>query len=78
MMELPRTPNTNYSDLNSTLTGVGALATPTRTNSSKQSEPNSSMVPAEKMVETQDSRILLVAAPKSLESIFCQPKSSQK
>ena len=73
----PRTPNTNYSDLNSTLR-VGTLVTPTRINLSRQLEPNGSMVPAEKMVETQDGRILLIAAPKSPESIFCQPIFSQK
>ena len=45
--------DTNYSDLDSTFAGVGAFATATRTNSSRQSEPNNLMIPAEKMVETQ-------------------------
>ena len=71
---LPKNPNSNYSDANFSLTGVSELpiitteSIPTNTNEWRTSK---SIVPAEKMVETEDGRIFLVAAPQQAEFLFC-------
>ena len=75
--EFPKNPHSNYSDSNFSLTGVGSLPTTIKQPSSTQASNSSnkqSMIPAEKMVETEDGRILLVAAPQTAESIYCQRK----
>ncbi|WP_019505905.1 filamentous hemagglutinin N-terminal domain-containing protein [Pleurocapsa sp. PCC 7319] len=72
--EFPKNPNSNYSDANFSLTGVGSLPTTDKQSPSTQadnSQYNQSTIPAEKMVETGDGRILLVAAPQKAESIYC-------
>jgi large exoprotein involved in heme utilization and adhesion len=62
----PKSPDSNYSDLDSTLTGMRDLPTtvkqPEAIDSNNQ-QPKPSMLPASKMVETPDGRIFLVAAP---------------
>ncbi|MEY2832308.1 MAG: hypothetical protein RLZZ574_1566 [Cyanobacteriota bacterium] len=71
---LPKSPDSNYSDLNSTLTGMSSLPTtvkqPEAIDSNNQ-QPNTSMLPAQRMVETPDGRIFLVAAPQEPESLVC-------
>jgi filamentous hemagglutinin family protein len=74
---LPKSPNSNYSDLDSTLTGISSLPQTTKQpevieKSDQQS--NTSMLRAERMVETEDGRVFLVAAPQEPESLFC-PKN---
>jgi filamentous hemagglutinin family protein len=74
---LPKSPDSNYSDLDSTLTGISSLPTNAKQPlevSENNRKPNTSMLPAEKMVKTQDGRIFLVAAPQKPESLFC-PKN---
>jgi filamentous hemagglutinin family protein len=83
---LPKSPDSNYSDIDSTLTGISSLPTtakqPEATESShangKRSEAvrqsNTSMLPAERMVKTENGRVFLVAAPQKPESLFC-PKN---
>jgi filamentous hemagglutinin family protein len=70
----PKSPDSNYSDTNFTLTGMSSLPTtakqPEAIESNNQSS-NTSMLPAEKMVETKNGRIFLVAASQEPESIFC-------
>ena len=71
---LPQNPNTNYSDTNFSLTGMSSLPTlkqPWKTQASYQ-PPNNSLIPAEKMIETADGRIFLVAAPQQVKSLVCQ------
>ena len=73
---VPKNPSSNYSDTNFSLTGVASLPTAIEQSSSIQTnikQDNQSMIPAEKMVETEDGRILLVAASQKVESFFCQP-----
>ena len=72
--ELTKNPNSNYSDANFSLTGIGSLSNTVKQPSSTQvnnSQRNQSTIPAEKMVKTEDDRILLVAAPQKAESIYC-------
>jgi filamentous hemagglutinin family protein len=62
----PKSPDSNYSDTDFTLTGMSSL--PTTAKQPEAIEPNNqpsntSMLPAEKMVETKNGRIFLVAAP---------------
>ncbi|MGL4882190.1 MAG: hypothetical protein ACRC8K_14160, partial [Waterburya sp.] len=89
---LPKSPDSNYSDIDSTLTGISSLPTtakqPEATESShaygKRSDAlragyanrqqNTSMLPAERMVKTENGRVFLVAAPQEPESLFC-PKN---
>jgi filamentous hemagglutinin family protein len=74
---LPKSPNSNYSDLDSTLTGISSLP-----QTAKQPEVieksnrqlNTLMLPAERMVKTENGRVFLVAAPALPESLFC-PKN---
>jgi len=65
--KLPNNPNSNYSDANFSLTGVSSLPTNYKQPSSAQVDNSQhkqfSVNPAEKLVETEDGRILLVAAP---------------
>ena len=70
---LPKSPDSNYSDVNFSLTGIGSLPpvvkpVPTQSNYWQHSTP----IPAAKMVTTEDGRIFLVAAPEKAESLFCQ------
>ena len=68
----------NYSDLNSTLTGITVPAN-TRVGLSSKPESSPSPVPAQKMIQTSDGRIWLVAAPKpAAESLICSPDSASK
>ncbi|MGL6338259.1 MAG: filamentous hemagglutinin N-terminal domain-containing protein [Waterburya sp.] len=81
---LPKSPNSNYSDIDSTLTGISSL--PTTAKQPKVTEEgdaygkrsyrqqNTSMLPAERMVKTENGRVFLVAAPQEPESLFC-PKN---
>jgi filamentous hemagglutinin family protein len=79
---LPKSPDSNYSDTDFTLTGMSSL--PTTAKQPETIEPNNqpsntSILPAEKMVETKNGRIFLVAAPyrplgQDPESLFC-PKN---
>jgi large exoprotein involved in heme utilization and adhesion len=71
---LPKSPDSNYSDLDTTLTGIRSLPATVKqpeTIDLNNQPSNSSMLPAEQMVETPDGRIFLVAAPQSAESLFC-------
>jgi filamentous hemagglutinin family protein len=71
---MPKSPNSNYSDTDLTLTGMSSLPTTARqleVIESNNQQPRLSMLPAEKMVETSDGRIFLVAAPPKPESLFC-------
>ena len=71
---LPKNPDSNYSDTNFSLTGVGSLPSTIKQPSLTQannSQYNQSMIPAEKMLGTEDGRIFLVAAPQKAESFFC-------
>lgn len=66
---LPKSPDSDYSDLDFSLTGVGSLPL-------EQSEPPQSIswqqmaIPAAKMVTTEDGRVFLVAAPQNAASLF--------
>jgi filamentous hemagglutinin family protein len=74
---MPRNPNSNYSDTDLTLTGMSSLPTTANQpseNSENQQQLNSSMLPAERMVKTENGRVFLVAAPQEPESLFC-PKN---
>ncbi len=71
---LPKNPDSNYSDLDFSLTGVGSLPVITEKfapNQGNNWQQHSVMIPAEKMVTTEDGRIFLVAAPQKTESLFC-------
>ncbi len=71
----PRNPNSSYSDTSYSLTGIDSLTTTTKQPTQiqlKNSPSHQSIVPAEKMVETEDGRIFLVASPRKAESFFCQ------
>ncbi|MEN9521376.1 MAG: hypothetical protein RLZZ381_3964, partial [Cyanobacteriota bacterium] len=62
----PKSPDSNYSDLDTTLTGIRSL--PTIVKQPEAIEPNNqpsntSMFPASKMVKTPDGRVFLVGAP---------------
>jgi filamentous hemagglutinin family protein len=80
--ELPKNPNSNYSDANFSLTGVGSLPSMPKKSSPNPINQNQALIPAEKMVETKDGRIFLVTAPyakryplgQKPESLFC-PKN---
>ncbi|MEN9519596.1 MAG: hypothetical protein RLZZ381_2184, partial [Cyanobacteriota bacterium] len=70
----PKSPDSNYSDTDFTLTGISSLPTTAKQPEAIESNyqpSNTSMLPAEKMVETADGRIFLVAAPRKPESLFC-------
>ena len=72
---VPKNPNSNYSDTNFSLTGVGSLPLPTIQPPLTQAnnlQDNQLMIPAEKIVGTEDGRIFLVAAPQRAESLFCK------
>jgi large exoprotein involved in heme utilization and adhesion len=89
---LPQSPNSNYSDLDTTLTGMTfPPPTPKQPEARQQSDAygkrsdalragyanrqlNTSMLPAERMVKTENGRVFLVAAPQKPESLFC-PKN---
>ncbi len=60
---LPQSPDSNYSDLDTTLTGISSPPPTTK--------PNASMLPAERMVKTRDGRVFLVAVPQKPESLLC-------
>ncbi|MEO0014772.1 MAG: hypothetical protein RLZZ535_3161, partial [Cyanobacteriota bacterium] len=63
---LPKSPESNYSDIDSTLTGISSLpATAKQPKAVEESDrqPNVSMLPAERMVKTENGRVFLVAAP---------------
>jgi filamentous hemagglutinin family protein len=71
---LPKSPDSNYSDIDSTLTGISSLpATAKQPEAVEESDalragyanrqPNVSMLPAETMVKTENGRVFLVAAP---------------
>ena len=78
---LPKNSNSNYSDANFSLTGVDSLpdipkeAAPNQKNFWQR---NQSLVPAEKMVETEDGRVFLVTAPQKAESLFCSLSEAEK
>jgi filamentous hemagglutinin family protein len=69
---LPKSSNFHYSDANFSLTGVGSL--PIIPEKAALTQKNQALIPAEKMVETQDGRIFLVASPKKAEFLLC-PKN---
>ncbi|MFM2312611.1 MAG: hypothetical protein RLZZ04_1887, partial [Cyanobacteriota bacterium] len=68
---LPKNSSSNYSDANFSLTGVGSLPVVPEKAAPTQRNQNQALIPAEKMVETADGRIFLVAAPQKPESLFC-------
>jgi large exoprotein involved in heme utilization and adhesion len=88
---LPKNPNSNYSDANFSLTGVGSLpvipneASPVPRNFWQRNQ-NQALIPAEKMVETADGRIFLVTAPyakryplgQKAQSLFCSPAKGKE
>ncbi|MEN9520266.1 MAG: hypothetical protein RLZZ381_2854 [Cyanobacteriota bacterium] len=70
----PKSPDSNYSDTDFTLTGISSLPTTAKQPEAIESNyqpSNTSMLPASKMVETPDGRIFLVAAPQEPESLVC-------
>lgn len=77
---LPKNSDSNYSDANFSLTGVGSL--PTIPEKAALTQRNLALIPAEKMVSTTDGRIFLVTAPyakryplgQKAQSLFC-PKN---
>ena len=72
---LPRNPNSNYSDTNFSLTGIGSRTAPMKQPSEiikNNRQQKFLMIPAQKMIETEEGRIFLVAAPVMSESLFCQ------
>ena len=78
---LPKNPNSNYSDANFSLTGVGSLTTTTKQPSETREsyrQSNYSTIPAQKMVQTESGRIFLVAAPQKPESIYCKTKAESR
>ena len=71
---LPKSPDSNYSDVNFSLTGISSLPSvidrsPTQSNYWQQ---NSTPTPAVKMVGTEDGRIFLVAALQKAEFLVCR------
>ena len=78
---LPKNPNSNYSDANFSLTGVGSPPTTTKQplgiieNNRQQ---NQLSIPAQRMVETESGRIFLIAAPQKAESLYCQSAERQQ
>ena len=73
---LPLNPNSEYSDSNSTLTGIGSLSRNTSVEPIIIEESNwqhgDPIIPANKMITTPDGRVLLVAAPEKAEDLLCQ------
>ena len=77
---LPKSSSSNYSDANFSLTGVGSLPVIPQKAVATQRDQNQALIPAEKMVETEDGRIFLVTAPyakryplgQKAQSLFCQ------
>ena len=77
----PLSPDSEYRDTNQTLTGIGSL--PSGTNLSPQSsefefeddtdwQPGDPIIPADKMIVTEDGRTLLVASPQKAKDLICQ------
>jgi filamentous hemagglutinin family protein len=80
---LPKSSNSNYSDANFSLTGVGSLAVIPKEavpipQNLWQTNRNQALIPAEKMVKTADGRIFLVTAPQKAESLFCSPAKDKE
>ncbi|MEO0012980.1 MAG: hypothetical protein RLZZ535_1369 [Cyanobacteriota bacterium] len=73
---LPKSSNSNYSDANFSLTGVGSLPSIPEKAVPTQRDQNQALIPAEKMVQTKDGKVFLVAAPPKAQSLFC-PKNQQ-
>ena len=67
---LSKSPDSHYSDVNFSLTGIGSLLNQPRPTQSNSWRPIA--IPAAKMVATEDGRVFLVAAPQKAESLFCQ------
>ena len=84
---MQKNPNSNYSDANFSLTGVGLLPTTSeqpseiqesdrlRRYAERNRQLSSSTIPAQRMVKTESGRIFLVAAPQKAESVYCQTKA---
>ena len=89
---LPKSSSSNYSDANFSLTGVGSLPAIPEKVVPTQRNQNQALIPAEKMVETEDGRIFLVTAPyakryttklqrkkkKKAKSLFCSPAKDKE
>ena len=76
---LPKNPNSNYSDTNHSLTGIGSLPTTEKRATEIQGngwQQRYSTLPAQRMIEAKDGRIFLVAAPQKVESVYCQDASN--
>lgn len=69
---LPKSPDSNYSDLNFSLTGIGSFPAVEQPESTQSNYWQQIAIPASKMVTTEDGRVFLVAAPQKAESLFCQ------
>jgi filamentous hemagglutinin family protein len=69
---LPKNSNSNYSDTNFSLSGVGSLPAISEKAVPTQKNQNQALIPAEKIVATADGRIFLVTAPRKASSLFCQ------
>ncbi|MDJ0589177.1 MAG: filamentous hemagglutinin N-terminal domain-containing protein [Pleurocapsa sp. MO_226.B13] len=71
----PKSPESNYTDVNFSLTGVPSPPAPNSELSTVNSQQQLSLIRATKMVTTESGRIFLVAAPQKAESLVCQSVS---
>ena len=69
---LPKSPDSNYSDVNFSLTGITLPSTIEQSALPQSNYWQQNPSPAAKMIRTKEGRVLLVAAPQKAEALFCQ------